>query len=253
MIRKRVTIAVYEAWKVHASGALEVNRYTRGAIASGELVSQKNKTASQTNSAVKRRKRAVITSTSEPVRAFCALTLDDAATQSLDKAIHAERRRMDSFNWVEPEKWHVTLKFFREVPRDRLEDLARGLKAVAGQPIATSIRGVGGVPDLRAPRSLWVGIDDPNNALIKLYRRVNAISAELGFEPEDRRFKPHITIARPKKGRTHPVARELTPLMGQNIADTVLRELVLMTSEFHPDGPVFTPVMRTTLGGGATF
>ena len=215
-------------------------------------MSEEKSSEAEIKSVVKRRKKNTVSPRKDvTVRAFCALTLDDATKRLIDRTVGIKRRRLDAFNWLSPPDWHVTIKFYGAVPEDRLADIARGLEAVAGPPITTSIRGVGAFPDLREPRVLWVGVDDTKNMLINLYRRVNGIAGEMGFTSEDRRFKPHITIARVKKGRSHPVARELTPLMGIDIADTVFKELSLMTSELGPEGPQYRVFRRIPLAGGA--
>jgi len=76
---------------------------------------------------------------------------------------------------------------------------------------------------------------------------VNAASAALGFELEDRRFRPHVTVARSKRAGAHPVVRELTALLDAPIHMTCLRELVLWRSELSPQGPTYTPIRRIPL------
>jgi 2'-5' RNA ligase len=198
--------------------------------------------------AVKRRKRGAHRD-DPPVRAFCAITLDNTTDHAMRDALRPIRDSLRSFNWVHPTDWHITLKFYGEIPSSGLPELGQALRAVAGPEVPVSIRGMGAFPDMREPRVIWVGVDDPGGLLLKLYRRINDVSSELGYEPEDRRYKPHITVARAMRGASRPVARELTTLMGTNIADTTLRELVLFTSERSPDGPIYRAVERIPLGG----
>jgi len=219
----------------------------------GNAVAAKSDKDADTKPAVKRRKRSTERH-AELIRTFCALTIDGEATDAVVDAIRDRANRLGAFNWVEPHKFHITLKFYGAIPEDRLPDLARAMSAVAGPPIRTALRGMGGFPDLREPRVLWIGVDDSKGLITKLYRRINDVSAQLGFEAEDRRFRPHISVARVKKGRSHPVARELTPLMGLTFAETTLREIALMTSHMPgPDalgGPEYRVFERVTLSGG---
>lgn len=200
-----------------------------------------------TKPAVKRRKRETRVD-APPVRTFCALTLDDETNHRMRDALRPVRDKLPRFHWTHPSLWHITLKFYGKISPDRLPELGAALSAVAGPEIPVGIRGVGAFPDMRAPRVVWVGVDEPGGLLLKLYRRVNDVSAELGYELEDRRYKPHITVARAPRNDPRPIARELTHLMGTNIANTRLKELVLFTSVAGPDGPEYTAVQRVALG-----
>lgn len=217
-------------------------------IAEGAVAGKKQRGASEVQVAVKRRRRPQ-SGPVETVRTFCALPLDPEAVVAVDNAISGPRSRLPDFRWVPPQRWHITLKFYGDTREDVLDELGNALATIAGDEIPIELRAMGAFPHMRSPRVLWVGVRETGALLTGLYRRVNDVSARFGFELEDRRFRPHLTVAR-VRGGSHPVARELTPLMDTSIGFTTLQELHLYRSDRHPDGPVYSTVRRIRLAHG---
>jgi 2'-5' RNA ligase len=67
--------------------------------------------------------------------------------------------------WVEAENLHLTLKFLGEVPEGQIAAITETLSAIAQAtlPFTFAVKGVGGFPDLRRPRVLWVGVEAPKS------------------------------------------------------------------------------------------
>ncbi len=181
------------------------------------------------------------------VRTFCALTLSDAARESVVQGLGPARATLDRANWVHPDRWHITVKFFGEIPESGLAALGNALQVACGERLTVQLRGAGAFPDLREPQVIWVGVRDSGRGLAGLYRRVNDACAELGYPAETRKYRPHITVARLRPTKAFPVARELTPVLDTLFAETELDELVLFRSDMGPDGAVYTPLRRMVL------
>lgn len=98
--------------------------------------------------------------------------------------------------WTSPATWHVTLKFFGEVPKDALGELKAGIgRAVGGEPAVESrLTDIGAFPAMEKARVLWAGIED---AGFKLARLAERVGVETGLS-EDRPLHPHLTLARLK-------------------------------------------------------
>ena len=181
------------------------------------------------------------------VRTFCALTLDPETTAILREALNKTHHSLSrSFSWVRPESWHITIKFFGDVPQSELSRISDSLKVIAAStgPVPVDLRAVGAFPDMRTPKLLWTGVQELGKArrLEGLYRDVNLSAKRMGYAEETRRFKPHVTLARAKGSTHYPVARELTPLMDTAFHSTVLRKLVLFKSVRGQDGAEYTPL-----------
>ena len=59
-----------------------------------------------------------------------------------------------------------------------------------------ALAGAGSFPDRKRPRTLWIGIDEGVESLAALVRNLDAPLEALGWPPEQRPFRPHLTIAR---------------------------------------------------------
>jgi 2'-5' RNA ligase len=73
----------------------------------------------------------------------------------------------------------------------------------------------------------------------------------LGFEPEGRSFKAHLTLARIKApGRTGGVLRALEAQKKADLGKITVDKIVLFKSTLKPTGAVYTALEEVTLGEG---
>jgi 2'-5' RNA ligase len=146
---------------------------------------------------------------------------------------------------VATEALHVTLVFLGSTPQedvDRLWAAASGAAADRDPPLLQAA-GVVGVPR-RRPRLLALELDDQDGraAAIQAVVAGALADAEL-FDPEERPFWPHLTLARARGG-----ARLRAPEGGPSLAPFVARELVLYRSVTAPTGARYEALERLTLG-----
>ena len=100
--------------------------------------------------------------------------------------------------WVDAGNLHVTLRFIGEVDEGVASDIDATLAQIRAPRFSLALAGVGHF----GLRMLWAGIER-NPALIHLHEKVESTVARLGFEPEGRRYAPHVTLAR-LKGPSDP-------------------------------------------------
>jgi 2'-5' RNA ligase len=100
--------------------------------------------------------------------------------------------------WVAPESMHLTLRFLGEVPAELVPLVAEGLQPIAAATEAPRLRamGLGVFPDWKSPRVLWMGMRDKNDRLRPLQRSIEDQARALGFEPDPKPYRPHLTLAR---------------------------------------------------------
>lgn len=119
-----------------------------------------------------------------------------------------------AFRLVAPEALHLTLAFLGERPADDLRrlgpELARALGRCDPPREAQVIAPLWLAP--RRPHVLTVAVGDDSGRLVALQAAVvAACRAVIAWEPEDRPFRPHVTVARVRRN-THVAPRELPPL-----------------------------------------
>jgi len=153
--------------------------------------------------------------------------------------------------WVEPENLHVTLLFLgevddREVPRV-CQIVADETRKQPAFPI--SVETAGCFPNPRRPHVLWVGIGEGSQPLCALHDALEIPLQELGYRREDRRYTPHVTLGRVKSNRpTEQLAAALAKHAGWKGGEITVRELLVMSSELTPKGPLYTVLSRPKLG-----
>ena len=97
--------------------------------------------------------------------------------------------------WVAPENFHLTLRFIGEVPPHRAEDIDIALAALRGKGFELTLAGVGTFSKGGRANILYVGVDR-NPRLEHLRNKIETALHRVGFEPERRRYQPHVTLAR---------------------------------------------------------
>ncbi len=105
---------------------------------------------------------------------------------------------------VPKEQLHLTLRFIGEVDDMTFTTVRTALTGVAGAPFPLALRGVGHFPPGRHPRVFWVGVEE-SAPLMTLQQAVELALIDAGIPPEERRFSPHLTLARLKDTPPGPV------------------------------------------------
>lgn len=105
-------------------------------------------------------------------------------------------------SWVSPDNMHLTLRFLGNVDaegRSRLIDLlADAYGSVRAFPLR--IEGVGVFPpNSRRPNVIWAGVAPLDGPLQAIQAAAEQAARAIGLPPEERPFKPHLTVARIKE------------------------------------------------------
>lgn len=162
-----------------------------------------------------------------------------------------------SVRWVRPEGRHLTLKFLGEVPEERVGEIQAALLSavdpIPGFPL--HVGGFGTFPNLRHPRVLWVGVEDPTGDLARVQAVVEGAMVELGFDPERRAFHPHITLGRVGRRVRGQGLKSLASQLGEVQIDSVgemkVGQIYLIRSELKPTGAEYTRILAAPLKGEA--
>jgi 2'-5' RNA ligase len=113
-------------------------------------------------------------------------------------------------------------------------------KSVRQFPSCTiSYESLGAFPNLHNPRVVWIGIKT-NQTVLDLQAETARVCAEFGFPKEDRVFHPHITLGRVKETRNLVRLTDAIKTITFEPIETFCSEILLMKSELHPSGSLYT-------------
>ena len=192
------------------------------------------------------------------IRAFVAVGIAAAAREQLIGAAGRIRERIpDGIQWANPDGMHLTLKFMGNIPASAVAPLLEALGPVAAgrRPFGLELAGWGAFPQARRPRVLWAGVGGDLEALAGLQAAAEAAIAGLGYPPETRRFAPHITLGRPRRGLSDAQLSRIGAAV-DGVAPPLpagwrVTSVELMRSELLPSGARYTMLGSAALGGGA--
>ena len=131
--------------------------------------------------------------------------------------------------WTPPEQFHLTLCFIGEVDGSSFLDIREALADIAFPAFSLRLQSVGFFPPRGQPRVVWAGVEK-SESLLALQRKIATRLFNLGFEPENRKFFPHITLARLQQTSAAKVGKylELHGLLGSEPFG--VRQLLLYSS-----------------------
>jgi 2'-5' RNA ligase len=193
------------------------------------------------------------------MRLFIGIELPPAARADLARIGDGCRRRIlrqaprARLRWIPEDNLHLTLWFLGDVdePRaSRLMDVLRQPFRTA--PFTARLTGLGAYPPAGDPRVIWQGIDDGREGLRSLYAELAERLPALGFDPENRPYSPHVSLARVKdvpRSEAPALRAVLQPSTGPP-PDPVAFEvnaLTLFRSRTLPSGSEYQSLLRVPL------
>ena len=131
-------------------------------------------------------------------------------------------------------QWHITLQFLGDDAD--LYAVASALEGFDVRGGRVRLGGAGAFPEARRGRILWIGVAEGTDVLARLASGVARQLAPLGFEPEEREFRPHLTLVRcasPTDLRA-PIAALGAAAIG---ASWDVEALTVYESQLGDDGP----------------
>jgi 2'-5' RNA ligase len=146
---------------------------------------------------------------------------------------------------VDSSSLHVTLKFLGDTEEALLPRIGEVMRAaVSGiPPFQVEVIGSGVFPPKGGARVVWAGLKGAEPMTVVASRLEKGLEP-LGFEPEARQFKPHLTLARVKDPAAGEVARRVADSQAQGqFGSKLVSELYLKKSVLRPQGPEYSTLI----------
>ncbi|MFL6139796.1 MAG: RNA 2',3'-cyclic phosphodiesterase [Frankiaceae bacterium] len=135
------------------------------------------------------------------MRLFVAIHPSAEAAAHLDAALEPVRADWPGLRWAPVDQWHLTLGFLGEVGERLVGPLSERLgRAAARTPaLELSLTSLGAFPAARRARACWAGVAGAVGPLRELADRVGAAARRTGIEMDGKPYRPHLTLARPRR------------------------------------------------------
>ena len=124
------------------------------------------------------------------------------------QALATLRGGLPGARWIDPENYHLTLRFIGDVDDTTAHEVASMLGRVKRGPFELHMEGLisfGG----RKPRAVVASVA-PERALLDMQSEHERLMQRIGLEPEGRKYTPHVTLARLRESSSEQVAEYLS-------------------------------------------
>jgi 2'-5' RNA ligase len=173
------------------------------------------------------------------VRLFVGLEIPDTMRDALSDV----RGGVEGAHWQRDDQLHLTLAFIGEVPKKAVHEIEGELSRISFAPFDFALKGVGLFGKPKQPKCLWASVED-KAPLVHLHEKIVNALARVDVEVERRKYKPHVTLARFRRGAQARVGDWLH--YNENLwtpAETV-QHFTLFSSQRTHDGSYYTVESR---------
>lgn len=167
------------------------------------------------------------------MRLFVALALPDPIAESLLLL----QGGVPGARWNEREQLHLTLRFIGEVDGRDATAIDDALASIHAPRFALELKGVGEFGG-RNPRALWAGVRE-DSAVQHLQRKIESALQRVGIPAEERKFAPHITLARLRSAPRDRIITFLTTYALYASRPFEVNAFILYSSQMTPNGSLY--------------
>lgn len=184
------------------------------------------------------------------LRLFIAIDIPEQIKREIGELIDILKKHDTDIKWIIPENIHITLKFLGDTSETLVVTISESLLPVvsACEPFHITVQSTGVFPNQKYPRVLWIGIVD-SDSLIKLRDRIEVTLSLLGFQRDEKKFHPHLTLGRVRSQKgMMSLTKELGMFHARQFGDFLVDHVELMKSDLGPKGPEYTCLCTLPLG-----
>jgi len=181
------------------------------------------------------------------IRSFLAFELPQEFKEIISQVLPDMKKSLRDVRWLMPANIHLTIVFMGSVPSEQIKPVGERVAKVCmrHKPFNVSLGGAGLFSGRRIPKVIWISLAGDIARMSRFRNDLHKALLPFGIKREKRRFSPHLTLGRFRRGaRTGKYLddflvryRDITSPMCK------LNELILFQSNLKPDGAVYTRLM----------
>jgi 2'-5' RNA ligase len=147
------------------------------------------------------------------------------------------KQKISCRNWQPIHQLHITVHFFGEVDQQQLPVLTQIMEKTCQNETSFPLKlgRLGAFSRQKNSSVIWVGVDGELNSLFALEKKLRTKLIAHGFSLDDKRYKPHITIARNANDKQ-------LPDFPVNPLTWTVDRILLFHSTLTPHGAIHTPI-----------
>jgi 2'-5' RNA ligase len=189
------------------------------------------------------------------VRSFIAISLPAELRLGLAKLqIRLKTSNKPWIKWTDPNGIHLTLRFLGDVPVDRINEISRVMAEAAQEipPFQLKTQSLDVFPNLKQVQIVWLGLGGELNKLGQLHKQIESGLTRLGFAPETRTFRAHLTLARLRPQTSaderYKTAQLITNIKPEKNYTIRVETISLMRSQLNREGARYSQLSSAGLG-----
>ena len=168
------------------------------------------------------------------IRLFVAIPLPEPIRTRLTML----QSGLQGARWIKPDNIHLTLRFIGEIRNDLASDIDMALSEITAAAFQLELDGIGSFARGKHPHALWAGVAK-SEPLMHLQAKIESSLVRSGLNPEERKFSPHITIARLKEMRPNRVEAWLADHGGFRTEPFQVDRFALFSSFLKSEGALY--------------
>lgn len=174
------------------------------------------------------------------MRAFVSMDLEEKAVIRKIKEIQEEIVSTGcDVKLVEEYNFHFSLAFLGEINEVQKNEICKFLGTFDKANTKIKLSGVSSFPSSNNPRVIWIGVSDGAESLIESAKRIWPFLEKIGIKI-DKRFEPHLTIARVRSPRNKSkLVAKLAELASVEFGEVVVSPIRLKKSTLTFSGPIY--------------
>jgi len=134
-------------------------------------------------------------------------------------------------------QFHLTLKFLGEVKEEDIEKIKSDLQQISFEPFDAVLNGLGAFPSIRHINSIWIGLE-PENKIEELAKKI---------DPQETRFKAHVTLGRVKFMKNKQEFVEKLNKIKVPKLSFKIDKIKLIKSTLTKEGPIYETIFEKPL------
>ena len=166
---------------------------------------------------------------------------------TIGQALASLRGGLPGARWIDPENYHLTLRFIGDVDDTTAHEVASMLGRIKRGGFDLHMDGVSSFGG-RKPRAVVAKVA-PAQALFDVQAEQERMMQRIGLEPEGRKFMPHVTLARLRDSSSRQVADYLAARGLFRTSPFRVERFVLFSSRASVGGGPYVVEASYPLGG----